>query len=67
MKLHKVILLFLIIVFNVGAPSLALAEDNRVILDQLLTGDVPQLNANDIKIPDDLNIVTGKQIGRAHV
>lgn len=54
MKLRKVILLFLVIVFNVGAPTLALADDNRVILDQLLTGDVPQLNANDIKIPDDL-------------
>jgi hypothetical protein len=54
MKLRKVILLFFIVLFNLGAPSLALAEDNRVILDQLLTGDVPQLNANDIKIPDDL-------------
>jgi len=54
MKLRKLLLLFLVLVLNVGAPSLALAEDNRVILDQLLTGDVPQLNANDIKIPDDL-------------
>jgi len=54
MKLRNLILLFVILLFNVGSPSLALAEDNRVILDQLLTGDVPQLNANDIKIPDDL-------------
>jgi hypothetical protein len=54
MKLRKVSLLFFIVLFNLGAPSLSLAEDNRVILDQLLTGDVPQLNANDIKIPDDL-------------
>ena len=44
MRLRKVILLFFIALFNLGAPSLALAEDNRVILDQLLTGDVPQLN-----------------------
>ena len=54
MKLRNLILLFLFLLFNVVSPSLALAEDNRVILDQLLTGDVPQLNANDIKIPDDL-------------
>jgi len=54
MKLRRLLLLFLVLFLNVGAPSLALAEDNRVILDQLLTGDVPQLNANDIEIPDDL-------------
>jgi hypothetical protein len=54
MRLHKVILLTAILVLNIGAPSLAFAGDNRVILDQLLTGDVPQLNANDITIPDDL-------------
>lgn len=54
MRLRKVILLFLILVTNIAAPSLAFAGDNRVILDELLTGDVPQLNANDIKIPDDL-------------
>ena len=54
MRLRKVILLFAILVLNIGAPSLAFAGDNRVILDQLLTGDLPQLNANDIKIPDDL-------------
>ena len=54
MRLRKVILLFVILLLNIGAPALAFAGDNRVILDQLLTGDVPQLNANDIKIPDDL-------------
>ena len=54
MRLRKVILLFLILVTNIAAPSLAFAGDDRVILDELLTGDVPQLNANDIKIPDDL-------------
>jgi len=54
MSIKKVILLLFLLTFTVGSPSLALAEDNRVILDQLLTGDTPQLNAEDIKIPDDL-------------
>jgi len=54
MRIKKVILLLFLLTFTVGSPSLALAEDNRVILDQLLTGDTPQLNAEDIKIPDDL-------------
>jgi hypothetical protein len=54
MKITKLIFVSLIVILNVGAPSTVFAEDSRVILDQLLTGDVPQLNANDIKIPDDL-------------
>ena len=54
MRIKKVILLLFLITFTIGSPSLALAEDNRVILDQLLTGDSPQLNTEDIKIPDDL-------------
>ena len=54
MKIRKLLFLFVVLISSIGSPSLALAEDNRVILDQLLTGDVPQLNANDIKIPDDL-------------
>jgi hypothetical protein len=54
MKLRHLSLLSLILILNIGSASLALAEDNRVILDQLLTGDSPQLNAEDIKIPDDL-------------
>jgi hypothetical protein len=54
MKIRKLFFLFVVLISSIGSPSLALAEDNRVILDQLLTGDVPQLNANDIKIPDDL-------------
>ena len=54
MRIKKVILLLFLVTFTIGSPSLALAEDNRVILDQLLTGDSPQLNTEDIKIPDDL-------------
>ena len=54
MKFLKVILFTFIVLTTVGSPVLALADDNRVILDQLLTGDAPQLNADDIKIPDDL-------------
>ena len=54
MRIKKVILLLFLVTFTIGSPSLALAEDNRVILDQLLTGDTPQLNTEDIKIPDDL-------------
>jgi len=54
MRIKQVILLLFLLTLTVGSPSLALAEDNRVILDQLLTGDTPQLNAEDIKIPDDL-------------
>ena len=53
MKITKLIFVSLILILNIGAPSIAFAEDSRVILDQLLTGDVPQLNASDIKIPDD--------------
>ena len=54
MRIKKVILLLFLLTFTIASPSLALAGDNRVILDQLLTGDTPQLNAEDIKIPDDL-------------
>ena len=54
MRIKKITLLLFLLTFTIGSPSLALAEDNRVILDQLLTGDTPQLNAEDIKIPDDL-------------
>ena len=54
MKIRNLVLLFVTLTFSVGSTSLALAQDNRVILDQLLTGDAPQLNTNDIKIPDDL-------------
>ena len=54
MRVKKVILLLFLLTFTIASPSLALAGDNRVILDQLLTGDTPQLNAEDIKIPDDL-------------
>lgn len=50
---HLVTALFLTFI-NLVAPATAIAEDSRVILDKLLTGDVPQLNADDIKIPDDL-------------
>jgi hypothetical protein len=54
MKVRNSFLAFLLLILTVGMPSTSLAEDNRVILDQLLTGDSPQLNAEDIKIPDDL-------------
>jgi len=54
MKIRKLFFLFVVLISSIGSPSLALAQDNRVILDQLLTGDAPQLNTNDIKIPDDL-------------
>jgi hypothetical protein len=54
MKLIKSCFLFTIIFINLYATSTAFAAESQVILDQLLTGDVPQLNANDIKIPDDL-------------
>ena len=54
MRVRNSFLAFLLLILTVGMPSVALAEDNRVILDQLLTGDSPQLNAEDIKIPDDL-------------
>ena len=54
MRIKKVILLLFLLTFTIASPSMAFAEDNRVILDQLLTGDTPQLNAEDIKIPDDL-------------
>jgi len=54
MRIKKVVLLIFLLTFTIGSPSMAFAEDNRVILDQLLTGDTPQLNAEDIKIPDDL-------------
>ena len=54
MRIKKVILLLFLLTFTIASPSMAFAENNRVILDQLLTGDTPQLNAEDIKIPDDL-------------
>ena len=54
MRIKKVVLLIFLLTFTIASPSMAFAEDNRVILDQLLTGDTPQLNAEDIKIPDDL-------------
>ena len=54
MRVRNSFLAFLLLILTVGIPSTSLAEDNRVILDQLLTGDSPQLNAEDIKIPDDL-------------
>jgi len=54
MRIRKVMLLLFLLTFTIASPSMAFAEDNRVILDQLLTGDTPQLNAEDIKIPDDL-------------
>ena len=54
MRVRNSFLAFLLLILTVGVPSVAIAEDNRVILDQLLTGDSPQLNAEDIKIPDDL-------------
>ena len=54
MRIKKVILLMFLLTFTIASPSMAFVEDNRVILDQLLTGDTPQLNAEDIKIPDDL-------------
>ena len=54
MRLRNKLLVSLILIFTIATPALAFAENNRVILDQLLTGDTPQLNAEDIKIPDDL-------------
>jgi hypothetical protein len=54
MRIKQVILLLFLLTFTIASPSMAFAQDNRVILDQLLTGDTPQLNAEDIKIPDDL-------------
>lgn len=54
MKIRNSVIVFLILIFSLAAPALANAKEDRVILDQLLTGDVPQLNAEDIKIPDDL-------------
>ena len=54
MRKRNILIIFLILIFSIGAPALANAKEDRVILDQLLTGDVPQLNAEDIKIPDDL-------------
>ena len=40
-------------VLSTFAPARA-AEDPKVILDQLLTGDAPDLSAQDLNIPDDL-------------
>lgn len=54
MKIIKIFLVTYIGLITFLAAPAALAEDNRVILDQLLTGDVPQLNASEIRIPDDL-------------
>ena len=54
MRLRNKLIVSLILIFTIATPALAFAENNRVILDQLLTGDTPQLNAEDIKIPDDL-------------
>ncbi len=54
MKFKALLAATAIIFLNLAGPSAVFASENRVILDQLLTGDAPQLNANDIKIPDDL-------------
>ncbi len=54
MKFKALLAAIAIIFLNLAGPSAVFASENRVILDQLLTGDAPQLNANDIKIPDDL-------------
>ena len=54
MKIFKISIAALIIFVNTFLSTTSNAESSRVILDQLLTGDVPQLNADDIQIPDDL-------------
>lgn len=54
MKFLKYSLVGFLLSINLFAMSSAFAEDSRVILDQLLTGDVPQLNTDDIQIPEDL-------------
>ena len=43
-----------IVILSTFAPALAV-EQPKVILDQLLTGDTPDLSAQDLNIPDDLN------------
>ena len=50
-NLFRIVLLCFLIVF---IPSAASADTPRVILDQLLTGDTPALNAKDLNIPEDL-------------
>lgn len=54
MKSRLACLFGLLLFFSPLITAPTFAAENRVILDQLLTGDIPQLNASDIKIPDDL-------------
>lgn len=54
MILKRLLLAGMLVILNLASPASAFANENRVILDQLLTGDAPQLDASEIKIPDDL-------------
>jgi hypothetical protein len=54
MILKRLLLAGMLVFLNIASPASAFANENRVILDQLLTGDAPQLGASEIKIPDDL-------------
>jgi hypothetical protein len=54
MILKRLLLAGMLVFLNLASPASAFANENRVILDQLLTGDAPQLDASEIKIPDDL-------------
>jgi hypothetical protein len=54
MILKRLLLAGMLVFLNIASPASAFANENRVILDQLLTGDAPQLDASEIKIPDDL-------------
>jgi hypothetical protein len=43
------------VLFFFSVPSAVAANQPQVILDQLLTGDAPALNSNDLNIPKDLS------------
>lgn len=53
MKFQRLAVLFGALFFYSFSPAVA-AGQPQVILDQLLTGDAPALNANDLNIPKDL-------------
>ena len=54
MKIRNLAIIFLIVIFPLIGIQSSNAKDPQVILDTLLTGDVPALNAKDLNIPTDL-------------
>ena len=54
MKIRNILMVTLLITIPFISIQSSQAKDPQVILDTLLTGDVPALNAKDLNIPSDL-------------